>query len=172
MEIRLAGPLTRDSIVDGPGLRTVIWTQGCIHQCKGCHNPATHDLNAGTIVQVEDVIEQIRNVKLQRGITLSGGDPMLQAASLVPIAREAKQLGLDVWCYTGFRWEQLMNERAMDHQARLQLLSYIDVLIDGRFVEELKSVDLRFRGSSNQRIIDVSQSLKTGMPVLVEEYMQ
>lgn len=172
MKIRLAAPLTVDSIVDGPGLRTVIWTQGCIHACSNCHNPDTHDLLGGYEVDTEDIIRQIRNVKLQQGITLSGGEPFLQARALVPVAKEAKMLGLSVWAYTGFLWEQLNNKRHVQHNDFQQLLRHTDVLVDGKFVDKLRSVDLLYRGSVNQRIIDVQSSLGKERPILLEQYMK
>lgn len=172
MKIRLAGPLTFDSIVDGPGLRMVVWTQGCPHQCPGCHNPQTHDLSGGFEMSTETIISQMKDSRLQKGITLSGGEPFLQAKALLPIAKEAKAIGFDVWSYTGFRFEELLNEKKVGYQDRIALLQNVDVLVDGRFVERLKSHDLLFRGSSNQRIIDVQQSLATGQIVLCEQYME
>lgn len=171
MKIRLAAPLTIDSIVDGPGLRTVIWTQGCIHNCKGCHNPQTHDMEGGFLAEVEEIIGQIKASKLQKGITLSGGDPFLQARSLVPIAMAAKETGMDVWAYTGFKWEQLMNRKHPFHQDFIDLLEWTDVLVDGRFILEQKK-QLLFRGSANQRIIDVGKSMEQKEIVLLEEYME
>ena len=171
MKVRLASPITYDSIVDGPGLRMVIWTQGCIHNCEGCHNPQTHDLNAGFWLDHEQIIEQIKKTKLQKGITLSGGDPFLQAKALIPITAEAKKLGLDVWAYTGFRWEFLMHPNNPSHIEHYELLTYVDTLVDGRFMKEKKSVDLIFRGSSNQRIIDVQKSLQEKEIICRAEYM-
>ncbi|WP_042352036.1 anaerobic ribonucleoside-triphosphate reductase activating protein [Bacillus massiliigorillae] len=171
MKVRVAAPLTIDSIVDGPGLRMVLWTQGCPHRCEGCHNPKTHSLDGGFEVTCASIIEQIHSAKLQRGITLSGGDPFLQAKALLPIAIEAKKCGLDIWAYTGYCWEELMNERNPHYQDRQLLLQQIDVLVDGRFIEEKKSHELLFRGSSNQRIIDVKQSLESDAVVLCSEYM-
>lgn len=171
MKVRLAAPLTVDSIVDGPGLRIVLWTQGCPHRCEGCHNPKTHLLLGGFDVSCEELIAQIRSTRLQKGLTLSGGEPFLQAGALLPIVLEAKQMGLDVWAYTGYEWEALLNERNRHYDDRIELLKHIDVLIDGRFVQECKSHELRFRGSSNQRIIDVQQSLASETVVLLEAYM-
>ena len=172
MKIRLAAPLTVDSIVDGPGLRTVIWTQGCIHNCKGCHNPQTHDMNGGFVTDANDIIGQLKKLKLQKGITLSGGDPFLQAGGLVQVARAAKELGMDVWAYTGFKWEQLVNPKQNLHTDFMNLLKCIDILVDGRFIESQKSSGLLFRGSSNQRIIDVKKSLNQKKLILMEEYMK
>ena len=171
MQVRLAAPLTFDSIVDGPGLRTVIWTQGCPHLCPGCHNPQTHDMQAGFMMESEDIVKQIKATKLQKGITLSGGEPFLQAEALVVIAREVKQLGMDVWAYTGFRFDYLINEKNPNYKHNIRLLQYVDTLVDGRFIEEKKSVHLLFRGSSNQRIINVQQSLLKQEVICLEEYI-
>ena len=141
MKIRMSSTISYDSIVDGPGLRMVIWTQGCIHNCKECHNPQTHDLCGGFYMDTEEIINKVKSLKLQKGITLSGGEPFLQPEPLEEIAREAKINGLDVWSYTGFTAEK-------------------------------KDISLKFRGSSNQRIIDVQKSLKYKKVFLVEQYMK
>lgn len=171
MKVRVASPLTFDSIVDGPGLRMVIWTQGCVHHCKGCHNPQTHDVCGGFELECEDIIRQMKDSKLQKGITLSGGDPFLQPKALLPITIEARKLGLDVWAYSGYRWEELLNESNPNYEDNVLLLEQIDVLVDGRFIEKKKSIELLFRGSSNQRIIDVKQSLENKRIVLCNQYM-
>jgi len=166
MKIRLAAPITKDSIVDGPGLRMVIWTQGCVHHCAGCHNPETHSLTAGMEIDTSSIISEMEQIKLHRGITLSGGEPFLQTEALIGIAQRAKQLGLDVWSYSGFTWEQLNNCKAANYQSNVKLLQYIDVLVDGRFMLHMRQPGLRFRGSANQRIIDVQQSLDQNDVVL------
>ena len=167
MQIRLAADLQPDSTVDGEGLRTVIWTQGCPHNCKGCHNPGTHDFNAGELVDVEEVIEALKEIKGQDGITLSGGDPVCQVDACYEISKAAHEMGLNVWCYTGFTYEKML----LNPKHR-KLLSEIDVLIDGKFIEEEKSLDLYYRGSRNQRIIDVKKSLLEERVVLVEKYIE
>lgn len=167
MEIRLAADLQPDSIVDGEGIRTVLWTQGCPHNCKGCHNPGTHDFNAGEVVDVKDVIEALREIKNQDGITLSGGDPVCQSEACYEISKAAHEMGLNVWCYTGFTYEAMLQ-----NPSRRKLLEEIDVLVDGKFVLEEKSYDLYFKGSRNQRIIDVQKSLKEERVVLVEKYAE
>lgn len=172
MKIRISSSTTFDSIVDGPGLRMVVWTQGCIHNCKECHNPQTHDLCGGHEVDTQDIIDKIKTLKLQRGITLSGGEPFLQPEALEEIAREAKQNNLDVWSYTGFTIEQLLDKNNPSRFKNLNLLKQIDVLVDGKFEISKKDFMLKFRGSSNQRIIDVQKTLKLKKVVLVEEYMQ
>ncbi len=139
-----------DSIVDGPGLRTVIWTQGCTRNCPGCHNPQTHSLDGGFEVNIEHIYDQLRNVKLQKGITLSGGDPFLQAEACAQIAKFAHSMCLDVWCFSGFTYEEI-TQNANPHFS--ELLKNIDVLVDGPFIEALKSYDLKFKGSKNQRIL-------------------
>lgn len=169
MKIRLAAPLQPDSIVDGEGIRTVIWTQGCAHNCKGCHNPETHDFNNGTIVDVEELEKQILNIKHQHGVTLSGGDPMYQPEAVNEIAKFCKSHNLNVWCYTGFTFEELL-EMAKNNESVKELLNNIDVLVDGRFELEKRSLNLYFKGSSNQRILDLPQSLKEGKPVEIEKY--
>ena len=166
MEIRLAADLQPDSIVDGEGIRTVIWTQGCPHNCKGCHNPGTHDFNGGFLEDVDEVIEELKKIEGQDGITLSGGDPMCQSEACLEICKAAKELGLNVWCYTGFTYEKILN-----NPKQKALLQYIDVLVDGKFVLEEKSLDIYFRGSRNQRIIDVKKSLEEEKVVWVSKYM-
>lgn len=167
MKIRLAHPIQSDSIVDGEGIRTVIWTQGCIHNCKGCHNPETHDPNKGFLIDIEDLKKQIKDLKIQDGITLSGGDPLYQPEACLEIAKYCKSLGMNVWCYTGYTFEALI---ARGDKTILELLKNIDVLVDGRFILEQKSLNLMFRGSRNQRIIDVPRSLKYKTVYLVKQY--
>ena len=167
MEIRLASDLQPDSIVDGPGIRTVIWTQGCSHNCEGCQNPTTHDFQGGFSVNVEEINKELDNLLGQQGITLSGGDPMFQAGACAKIAKHAKEIGLNVWCYTGFTYEQVLKSKEM-----MELLKQTDVLVDGKFDINEFSLNLDFRGSRNQRIIDVQKSLKENKVILKEEYMK
>lgn len=157
MKIRLAADLQEDSIVDGNGIRTVIWTQGCSHNCPSCHNPSTHSFDGGELVDVEDVIERIENLSNQDGITFSGGDPMFQAKACSIIAKKIHELGMNVWAYTGFTFEELLDK---GNKEILNFLSNIDVLIDGKFELSKKSLDIKFRGSTNQRVIDVPSSLE------------
>ena len=165
MKIRLAADLQEDSIVDGKGIRTVIWTQGCSHNCPYCHNPKTHDFNAGELVELDDVIEVLENLTGQDGVTFSGGDPMFQPKECSILAKKVHELGMNVWTYTGFTYEELLEKGNKDI---LEFLNDIDVLIDGRFEIDKKSMDLEFRGSSNQRIIDVPKSLENHKVVLYE----
>ena len=166
MKIRLASPLQKDSVVDGPGIRTVIWTQGCPHHCPFCHNPETHSFEGGTIVPVHDIIEEIKSLELQDGITFSGGDPMMQPLACLEIAKKCKELGYNVWCYTGFLFEELLNKPDC-----LEFLNYVDVLVDGKFDNNLKSYSAKYRGSKNQRIINVKSSLKKKKAVCLREYI-
>ena len=165
MKIRLAADLQTDSIVDGQGIRTVIWTQGCSHNCPHCHNPQTHDFNGGELVELDEVIEKIKNLSGQDGITFSGGDPMFQPKQCSILATEVHKLNMNVWAYTGFTFEELIKSNNKDI---LEFLTNIDVLIDGKFEIDKKSMDLEFRGSSNQRIIDIPKSLENHKVVLFD----
>ena len=171
--IRLAADLQTDSIVDGPGLRAVIWTQGCGHHCRGCQNPQTWDFDGGGEVPIDLVLEEIDKLKYHQGLTFSGGDPMYQPEACNIIAKYAKEKGLDIWTYTGFTWEQLqkMSEKKKIYK---EFLENTDVLVDGKFVQSKKDLNLLFRGSSNQRLIDVQKSLKENKVVLINEsdYME
>ena len=165
MEVRLASGLQKDSIVDGSGIRTVIWFQGCLHHCYMCHNPETWDLNGGIVFDLDDIKKEIKNLKYQSGITLSGGDPFFQAESATEIAKYAHECNLNVWCYTGFTYEELIEA----DDDKKNLLKNVDVLVDGRFENEKKSLACKFRGSTNQRIIDVPKSIEQGDIVLLYE---
>lgn len=169
MKIKLASPIQSDSIVDGEGIRSVIWTQGCTHHCPGCHNPETHDPEAGFWADTEDLKKEITRLEIQDGITLSGGDPMLQVDACLDLARFCKSQNLNIWCYTGFTFEHLLL-MAKSNPNILELLKNIDVLVDGRFHMAEKSLNLKFRGSRNQRIIDVTKSLECGEVVVIEKY--
>lgn len=158
MKIRLAAPMQRESIVDGQGIRMVIWSQGCKMACPGCHNPETHNPCGGKEFDIEELKNEItKYAKYHQGITLSGGDPFLQPEANKELADHAHSLGLDVWAYCGKTYEQLQDNI---------LLSSCDVLIDGPFIKELRDVTLAFRGSSNQRIIDVQKSLENREVIL------
>lgn len=139
-----------DSIVDGPGLRYVVFTQGCPHGCPGCHNPETHDPAGGCEVPVEELIADMRKNPLLDGLTLSGGEPFLQAEDCAKLARAARESGLNVWCYTGWTLEELQGRA--DAQV---LLQEIDVLVDGAYVEAERTFNLPWRGSENQRVIEL-----------------
>ena len=168
MEIRLAADLQKDSIVDGTGIRTVIWTQGCPHNCFGCHNPSTHSFDGGALVDVDLIKEEIDDLVFQDGITFSGGDPMCQAEACYELAKYARSKGLNIWCYTGYTFEQLL-ELGKKKKSIMEFLSCIDVLVDGKFMMELKSLDCKYAGSTNQRLIDVKKSLACSKVCLWED---
>lgn len=164
MRLRIAG-VEPESFVDGPGIRFSIFTQGCSHHCPGCHNPQTHDFNGGHDISLAELLTMIEENPLLDGVTLSGGDPMFQAAALVPLAREIKERGLNLVIFTGFTYERLMS-MAPEKPELLELLSFADILVDGPFVMSKRCMDIKFRGSINQRLIDVQQSLTEGKVVL------
>lgn len=165
MNIRIAGTVN-DSIVDGNGLRYTIFVQGCPHHCKGCHNPQTHSFDGGKEVSISDLFETITSNTLLDGVTFSGGEPFAQARPLVELADLVKQnTNLNIVTYTGYTFEEIVTSNNPDWIA---LLNSTDILIDGKFIEDLKSYELRFRGSSNQRYIDVKQSLLQHKVVLAD----
>ena len=154
LPIRLFG-VVRESIVDGPKLRYVIFTQGCPHRCPGCHNPESHPYDGGKQTTTARLWNDICKNPLLKGITFSGGEPFLWGHELAVIAEKAKEKGLDVMTYSGFTYEQLLKKSETEPSVH-ELLSVTDYLVDGRYVESLRSLDLRFRGSTNQRILDVT----------------
>lgn len=156
MIINLSG-IVPESFVDGEGVRYTIFTQGCIHNCLGCHNPSTHALKDNILMEADDIIADIKKQSMIDGITLSGGEPFLQAEACTYLAEETHKLNLNVWCFTGYTFEYLIQ-----HEKYLNLLKNVDVLVDGKFELKNKSLELPFRGSTNQRLIDVKQSLKDG----------
>ena len=165
-ELRLAGVI-RESIVDGPGMRMTIFTQGCPHHCEGCHNPQTHDFEGGYISQPENILAAIDKDRMLQGVTFSGGEAFMQCDALAELAEEIHNRGLNVLSYTGFTFEQLY-DNFDKHPEYRKLLEQCDWLIDGRFVLAERTLNLRFRGSSNQRIIDVKKSLESGKAVETE----
>ena len=165
-EIRYAGT-ANDSIVDGPGLRYCIFTQGCPHKCPGCHNPQTHDFEVGKTADLSFFIEKIRKNPLLDGVTFSGGEPFCQAKALAALAHELKDTELNIVTYTGYTYEYLI-ENADESNGFMELLKCTDILIDGPFIQKLRSIELKFRGSSNQRIIDCRKSLETGTVVEID----
>ena len=165
MRISLSG-VSGDSIVDGPGIRLTIFTQGCPHHCPGCHNPQTHDPNGGSWGDTEDILAAAAENPLLDGITLSGGDPFMQPVPCLELAKGAHKLGLNVWTYTGYTWESLWEE---NDPKKIALLQETDVLVDGPFLLAERSLELRYKGSKNQRTIDVKKSLEKGEVVLWEE---
>lgn len=157
--VRIAGQ-KRHSSVNGPGVRYVLFMQGCTHNCSGCQNPETHDLMGGTEMTVQEVVEDILHTKYLDGVTLSGGDPLAQPEATKEIARMLKEEGMNIWLYTGYTWKQIMEGRA--GEAAKEVLPYIDVLVDGPFIESLLSEDVIWRGSSNQHLINVKEMLNGG----------
>jgi len=166
MTVRLFGTV-RESITDGPGIRYALFVQGCPHLCDGCHNPASHSFIEGTLRPIADILADIRSNPLLDGVTFSGGEPFMQAEELAELAGSIQQLGLPILLYSGYTFEELI-EQAPRRPGWLSLLSRSDVLIDGRFEKARRSFDLRFRGSSNQRAIDLKASLAVGSAVLYD----
>ncbi|MBL4936033.1 anaerobic ribonucleoside-triphosphate reductase activating protein [Clostridium sp. YIM B02515] len=164
--IRLAAILP-ESLVNGIGIRRVLFAQGCPHNCKGCFSPHTHSYTDGELLNMDKIIEDIRNNPLLKGVTFSGGEPWEQADKFAYIAKEVKKFGLNVWCYTGYTFEYIL-EHQYHRQGWNELLSYVDILVDGKFEEAKKDSSLRFRGSSNQRIIDVQGSLEVMKAVALD----
>jgi len=156
----LSGIVT-DSIVDGPGIRTAIFSQGCPHHCQGCHNPETWEFGIGTPMDEETVLDIVKSNPLCRGVTFSGGEPFAQAEGFAKLAKLLKQHGYEVASYSGYTFEQLL--RGTPEQK--ELLESIDILIDGPFLLQQRSLELNFRGSRNQRILDVPASLAAGQAV-------
>ncbi len=154
--LRLAG-IVNESVVDGPGLRTVIFVQGCPHHCPGCHNPETWPADGGYETSVDEVWGKIKDRRLLRGVTFSGGEPFLQAGPLAILAEKIKQHGWDLMIYTGYTWEELNERRRLDAGTD-RLLALGDILVDGPFIQEEKDLTLLFRGSRNQRLIDLGRS--------------
>ena len=152
-QLRISGVI-EESIVDGPGFRYAIFTQGCPHGCPGCHNPQTHDFNGGTLIDPLCLLPEIDENPLLSGVTFSGGEPFVQPKALLPLAREIKKRGLHLLIYSGYTYEQL-SALARTDQAIAELLRLCDTLIDGPYVEEERDLTLQFRGSSNQRILQL-----------------
>ena len=162
--LRIADTI-QDSIVDGPGFRFVVFTQGCLRHCPGCHNPHTWDPAGGKEVTVDSLYKTLSANPLTDGLTLSGGEPYLQAAACAELAQKAKAGGFNVWCYSGYTFEEILETSKTDSGFKA-LIEATDVLIDGMFLIEEKSLTLKWRGSQNQRVIDVRKSLESGEVVL------
>lgn len=163
MIIRIAGTVN-DSIVDGPGIRFTVFTQGCPHHCAGCHNPQTHDFTGGREADTSEIIRMFRKNSLLDGITLSGGEPFCQSNACLEIAKAAHASNLNVWAYSGYTYEEIISGPAEWGT----LLQEVDVLVDGRFMLDRKTLECRFRGSSNQRLIDVKSSMKEDRIIEIE----
>lgn len=150
--------------VDGPGLRTAIYIAGCRHQCPGCHNPESWTMEGGSLMEIDDLMEIIAENDFN--VSLSGGDPLYHSDAVAELCRRIKtELGKTVWCYTGFTWEEITSTPSLR-----SAMTHIDVVVEGRFVAALRDTSLRFRGSSNQRIIDVAASLDSGTPQILAGY--
>ena len=155
--------IVEDTTVDGPGFRTSVYSSGCPHHCPGCHNPQSWNIENGHAVEIEEILKVILADPFA-DVTFSGGDPMFQPEGFTALAKAIKQhSNKNIWCYTGFLFEILLQ-----NPAQKALLEQIDVLVDGRFIEALKDEELRFCGSSNQRIIDVQASLEKGETVIMD----
>ncbi|MCL2496679.1 MAG: anaerobic ribonucleoside-triphosphate reductase activating protein [Clostridiales bacterium] len=155
MRIRLAG-VVEESVTDGPGIRMVIFTQGCPHNCPGCHNPQTHDPNGGEWHDTEALLARFAARPQLAGLTISGGEPLMQAEAVAVLARGVKDLGKTVLLYSGYTFEDLRDSSKSD-AAIERLLAYTDILIDGPFIEAERDISLAFRGSRNQRIIELGK---------------
>jgi len=161
-KIRLAG-IVGDSIVDGPGIRVAIFTQGCPHHCEGCHNPQSWAFDGGYEMDVEDIYTKICSNPLARGVTFSGGEPFCQAAPLRELAQMIKDRGLELAIYTGYVFEEL---QAMNDESVNGLIELADIIVDGPFIRARRNLDLKFRGSDNQRIINIKKTLQSGSVVI------
>lgn len=156
-DLRIAG-IVRESIVDGDGIRFTLFVQGCPHHCEECHNPETHDFDGGSVILTERILDEFKKNPLLSGITFSGGEPFCQAKPLAELGAEIASLDKNIWVYSGYTFEQLY-EMSKSDSGVLKLLETADVLVDGRFIAEQKSMLLRFRGSKNQRIIDLKKTM-------------
>lgn len=163
-ELKISGTVS-DSIVDGPGLRYVIFTQGCPHHCPGCHNPQTHDFEGGVWADREMILQPLKENPLLSGVTFSGGEPFVQPEALAELGREIKALGKHLMVYSGYTYEQLQ-QIAEQRPAVGELLALADILVDGPYVEEQRDLTLVYRGSANQRVIDLQKTRECGTVTL------
>ena len=169
-KIRIAG-VVRESFVDGPGIRFTVFCQGCPHHCVGCHNPATHDFNGGYECEIEKILDAVEKNPMLDGITFSGGEPLCQPEAFLELAREIRSRfpQLNIVIFTGYTYEEL--QQMWDgHPTLKELLDLTDYLIDGRYMEKQRDLTLQFRGSQNQRIIDMNATREAGIVVLSEKY--
>ena len=164
MEVRVAGVIP-ESVVDGPGIRTVIFAQGCPRHCPDCHNPDTIDPCGGKIMQAQEIISIVEKTKLLKGVTFSGGEPFLQAKVFAKMGHRFKDKGLNIMTYSGYTWEELLSLGKTKTEV-LDLLCVSDYLVDGPYLAAQKDLNLAFRGSNNQRVIDVRESLKESQVIL------
>lgn len=163
-QLRISG-IVKESITDGRGFRYTVFTQGCPHACPGCHNPQTHAFDAGSFISIDEIFEQFKQNPLLRGITFSGGEPFCQPAPLAELAKMVHSIGKDVTAYSGWTYEELA---AMNNKDVNSLLNEVDLLIDGKFILEQKNLELFFRGSENQRLIDMNETRRTGKVSILE----
>lgn len=161
--LRLADDITFDSIVDGEGIRAVIWAQGCSHNCPNCHNPQTHSYQCGKLVSIQSIVDKLASNPLNMGVTFSGGEPFDQSEAFYVLAQELIVHGYNLWAYTGYTFEKLVT-----NPQHLKLIKCLDVLVDGRYEEELKDITLNYCGSSNQRVIDVVKTLEKREVIVYE----
>lgn len=165
--IRIAG-VVRESIVDGPGFRFVVFCQGCPHGCPGCHNPATHDFEGGYDCELQKIIDAVDANPLLDGVTFSGGEPFCQPEAFYNLGVELKKRNLNLLAYTGYTYEELIS---MEDESVNKLLSILDLLVDGRYVQEERDLTLLFRGSKNQRVIDMNLTREKNEVILAEKYV-
>lgn len=158
--IRLAG-IVRESIVDGPGIRFTVFCQGCPHGCPGCHNPESHDFSGGQDCSTDRLLEEIDKDPLLAGVTFSGGEPFCQPEGFLELAEGVKERGLNITSFSGYTYEQL-KDMASENDAVKKLLDITDILVDGPFIKEQRDLTLQFRGSSNQRVIDMNRTRDEG----------
>lgn len=152
--------IIRGTTVDGPGFRTSVYLAGCVHRCPHCHNPHSWDPDEGRVMTMKEIMQIIDEENFD--VTLSGGDPLFYPEKTEALINEIKKKGRNIWLYTGYTWEEIQNDPVL-----ASALRNVDVIVDGPFLNQLKSSDLPFRGSSNQRIIDVKESLRKGHPVII-----
>ena len=166
MKIKLSGEI-KESIVDGPGIRYVVFTQGCHHNCKGCHNPETHDINGGYFKEIDEIINDFKKYPYMSGLTLSGGEPFLQKSAILSLITQFKILypNKNVIIYTGYTYEHLIKE---NDEEIINIVNNVDYLIDGPFILEKRDISLKFKGSTNQRIIDVKKTLLENKIIIKE----
>ena len=158
-EIRLAG-IAQNSLVNGHGLRKVFFSQGCNHHCKNCFNPSTWSFDGGKMINMDSLVQQVLDEPFLDGVTFSGGDPFQQPDKFAYLAKKLKEKDINIWIYTGYTFEELL-ELAKTNESIDEMIHNCDVIVDGPFVQDLYDPKLLFRGSSNQRIIDVKKTLET-----------
>ncbi len=166
MQIRIASTIA-ESIVDGPGIRYVVFTQGCPHHCPGCHNPSTHDFNQGKLIEIDELINDMKKYPYMSGLTISGGEPFAQDVALLELINKYHQLykNKNILIFTGYTYEELKEKHSNIVE---EIFAKIDYLIDGRYVASLRDLSLVYRGSSNQRIIDMKKTYNNTQIVIKE----